>query len=427
MPENRPGGLGEEDVRRLIREETIGGRQVSPQGASLRDPTPVGLAGFALTTFLFSIINAGWLDQIGTFIPLAFFYGGLVQLLSGIWAFRNTNLFGAVVFTSYGAFWAAFGFFFFFAESLGVLTDAGATVGFTLLGWTVFTFYVAIAAIKVNRAVFVTFTVFLVTLLLLDLGFLLAIQGLVIAGGYAGIILALCAWYTSAAGLINHTFERIVLPLGFPVQQPTPTPAPTTPPETMQPPERTQPPSPQPPEQTIPAEQVTESTPPEGQHLPSEEPSDAEPEPPQPQPTTTAPAATAPQVRESVPDAVGDAVGPPGPERTAEAQKRRREDLRRIIKESLIRSAGRREPPAETTTLEEIRVDAGALPIAEYDSLNMSQITRRLSGLSSEELERLRDYEAQNKNRRSLLVRFDKRIKIIRQTPEETRRTQTSG
>jgi succinate-acetate transporter protein len=68
--------------------------------------TPVGLADFALTAFLFSIINAGWLEQIGAFAPVAFFYGGLIQLLVAIWEYRDHNTFGAVVFTSYGAFWA---------------------------------------------------------------------------------------------------------------------------------------------------------------------------------------------------------------------------------------------------------------------------------------------------------------------------------
>jgi len=69
----------------LIREETTGYAEVPLQGAPIADPTPVGLAEFALTMFLFSVINAGCLDQIGTFIPQALFYGGLVQLLCGMY------------------------------------------------------------------------------------------------------------------------------------------------------------------------------------------------------------------------------------------------------------------------------------------------------------------------------------------------------
>src|SRR5919202_5595692 len=108
------------------------GEEAHPQTLPLAAPTTVGMAAFALTTFLLSIINAGWLQQIGTFIPLALFYGGLVQLLCGMWEFRDNRAFGAVVFTSYGAFWLAFGFLFFFADTLGVLTDVGAAVGWTV-------------------------------------------------------------------------------------------------------------------------------------------------------------------------------------------------------------------------------------------------------------------------------------------------------
>jgi succinate-acetate transporter protein len=98
VAQERSEGLQEEAIRRIVREETTGRPEAPAQAAAIADPTPVGLAGFALTTFLFSVINAGWLDQIGTFIPPALFYGGLVQLLAGMWAFRRNNPFGALVF-----------------------------------------------------------------------------------------------------------------------------------------------------------------------------------------------------------------------------------------------------------------------------------------------------------------------------------------
>ena len=75
------------------------GQNGRSQVLPLADPVVVGMAAFALTTFLLSLTNAGWLNQIGTFIPEAFLYGGLVQLLCGMWEFRNERLFGAVVCT----------------------------------------------------------------------------------------------------------------------------------------------------------------------------------------------------------------------------------------------------------------------------------------------------------------------------------------
>lgn len=216
MSENRPEELRQE-IRQIVQDETRGIGEQAPQ-APIADPTPLGVAAFSLTTFLLSAVNAKWLAQIGAVIPMALFYGGLTQFVAGLWEFRNNNTFGAVVFCSFGAFWGGVGFFFFYQSSLGVAGSANEfpAVGFTLLGWTVFTLYMWIASLKVNKAIFVIFALLLLTLILLDLGFLLQIPGLVIAGGYVGILLALCGWYVSAAGVINHVFGRTILPLGSP-------------------------------------------------------------------------------------------------------------------------------------------------------------------------------------------------------------------
>ena len=52
------------------------------------DPAPLGLAAFALTTFMLSGHNASFIPDI-LWVGLALFYGGLVQLLAGMWEFRN--------------------------------------------------------------------------------------------------------------------------------------------------------------------------------------------------------------------------------------------------------------------------------------------------------------------------------------------------
>jgi hypothetical protein len=39
---------------------------------------------------------------------LALFYGGLCQLLAGMWEFKTGNTFGTVEFSSYGGFWMSF-------------------------------------------------------------------------------------------------------------------------------------------------------------------------------------------------------------------------------------------------------------------------------------------------------------------------------
>jgi hypothetical protein len=102
---------------------------------------------------------------------------------------------------------------------------------------------------------------------------------------------------------------------------------------------------------------------------------------------------------------------------TAESEEGPGEQIRNAVKESVSRSeegSGREPQAGATAAPEESQGDTEGLPIEEYDSLNVSQVTQRLGELSVEELERLRDYEAENRSRRSLLERFERRIRVAR-------------
>src|SRR4051794_17669078 len=90
------------------------------------DPAPLGLGAFALTTFLLSGHNASFIPD-AIWIGPALFYGGLTQLLAGMWEFRNRNVFGATAFSTYGAFWLGLG-------SVVVLADVSKTFGEALAG-----------------------------------------------------------------------------------------------------------------------------------------------------------------------------------------------------------------------------------------------------------------------------------------------------
>ena len=87
---------------------------VAALGSGIADPAPLGLAAFALTTFLLSAFNAGWMTTASglAWLGYAFAYGGLGQLLAGMWEFRNRNVFGATAFCSYGGFWIGLGLYF---------------------------------------------------------------------------------------------------------------------------------------------------------------------------------------------------------------------------------------------------------------------------------------------------------------------------
>ncbi len=179
------------------------------------DPGPLGLAGFALTTFVLSMFNAGLINKAGepVVLGLALAYGGIAQFAAGMWEFRTGNTFGAVAFTSYGAFWVSFwAFVTFFAADVPP-ENAGAAVGLFLIGWGIFTAYMFIASLRTTAAVALVFILLAITFFLLGIGEANESKGLVEVGGWAGILTAAAAWYASFAAVVNSTFGRTVLPV----------------------------------------------------------------------------------------------------------------------------------------------------------------------------------------------------------------------
>lgn len=184
-------------------------------GWSPADPAPLGLAGFAMTTFVLSMFNANLVSASGepVVFGLAFAYGGLAQLLAGMWEFRNGNTFGALAFSSFGAFWLSlFVFEVFFANSIPT-ADAGHAVGLYLWAWAIFTTYMLVASLRTTAAVALVFLLLSATFILLAIGASGAHETVTHWGGYVGIATAVAAWYASFATVVNSTFRRTVLPV----------------------------------------------------------------------------------------------------------------------------------------------------------------------------------------------------------------------
>jgi len=179
------------------------------------DPAPLGLAAFALTTFLLSAKNAGWTDGGDAWLGFAFAYGGLAQLLAGMWEFRNRNVFGATAFSTYGAFWIGLGIYVFFVE--GGSPNALNDLGFILLAFAIFNTYMLAWSSRVSIAVFLVFLTLELTEIVLFLGFFSDSEGIIQAGGVIGVVTAAVAWYTSAAGVVNGMAGRQVLKVGGPL------------------------------------------------------------------------------------------------------------------------------------------------------------------------------------------------------------------
>lgn len=186
--------------------------------ASIADPGPLGLAAFALTTFVLSTFNSGILPATveAVVLPLALFYGGTAQVLAGMWEFKKNNTFGALAFTSYGAFWLSFAALVKFVAGDLPAADAAKGIGVFLLAWTIFTLYMTLAALKTTPILISVFVVLSITFLLLTIGEFAGSDAIHKLGGWAGILTALLAWYASAAGVTASTFKRQVLPTGAP-------------------------------------------------------------------------------------------------------------------------------------------------------------------------------------------------------------------
>jgi uncharacterized protein len=182
---------------------------------AVADPAPLGLAAFALTTFVLSMFNSGLMSDGGepVVFGLALAYGGLAQLLAGMWEFKNKNVFGATAFTSFGAFWISFWAFEQFYASKVPEAHLGSAVGLYLIAWGIFTAYMIVASLRVSVAVAVVFVLLAITFILLGLGDANTSEGLSHAGGYFGLATAAAAWYASFAGVTNKTFGRVVLPV----------------------------------------------------------------------------------------------------------------------------------------------------------------------------------------------------------------------
>ncbi len=185
------------------------------------DPAPLGLAAFALTTFLLSVQNANWTRGTAPFLGFAFAYGGLCQLLAGMWEFRNRNVFGATAFSTYGGFWIGLAIYVeLVAPGAKNVVQVHNDEAWILLAFLIFNTYMLLWSSAVNLAVLGVFLTLEITEIVLVFANFQNSTGLAHWGGYLGVVTAAVAWYTSAAGVINGMRGRPVLFVGGPLMRP---------------------------------------------------------------------------------------------------------------------------------------------------------------------------------------------------------------
>lgn len=196
-----------------------------PRGAtnSRVNPAPLAFGAFAGTTFLLSWVNAGMINEsaLEAAVATAWIFGGAIQILVAFWHFRNEELFPAVTFGSFGAFWVSFGLFG--TIYLGHIPPAeqGVATALFLFPWAVFSLYMLIGALRVSVGVFIAYLLVEATLIPLIIGNAVGSLGTIRAGGWLGVALAIEVWYLAAAEVLNHQFGRTLFPLGHPSHRAT--------------------------------------------------------------------------------------------------------------------------------------------------------------------------------------------------------------
>jgi len=195
---------------------------VNPHRRSqIANPAPLGLFAFASTTLVLSLYNVGarGIAVPNVVVGMALFYGGLAQLLAGMWEFVTGNTFGATAFTSYGAFWLSFATLFIPGSGIGDAYKAAApgmeddAIGIFLMAWMVLTALFFVGSLRKSIGLSALFFFLTTTFFILGIGFLNKKINIIKIGGYCGIVTAAIAYYCGLAEMLTQN-DLFTLPTG---------------------------------------------------------------------------------------------------------------------------------------------------------------------------------------------------------------------
>ncbi|KAJ5156881.1 hypothetical protein N7492_009684 [Penicillium capsulatum] len=205
-PKNRPSSMLEE-------------------GQKIANPAPLGLCAFALTSFVMNLYNVYMphASASGITVALPLVYGGLAQILVGMWEMAVGNTFGAVTFCSYGSYWIAAAIITWLDDlhitglNKSDANQAELMMALYLMAWFIFTTLMLLCTLKSSLAMFLLFFFLDMNYLLLGISHLRGAAGGNIStsvgrvGGLFGLLAAFAAWYNALAGVIdiNNGFFRV--------------------------------------------------------------------------------------------------------------------------------------------------------------------------------------------------------------------------
>ncbi|OPY31043.1 MAG: hypothetical protein A4E32_02026 [Methanomassiliicoccales archaeon PtaU1.Bin124] len=181
----------------------------------MANPAPLGLLGFAITTIMLNLHNAGIMSLNASILALGIFYGGLAQVMVGAMEYKNGNSFGTLAFTSYGFFWIALvGIWTLPKMGLGIVAATKADMAWFLMLWGIFSAFLFIGTLKMNKATQFVFGSLTLLFMLLALGDATGMEEITKVAGVVGIICGLSAMYTGMAQVLNEVYGRTLMPLG---------------------------------------------------------------------------------------------------------------------------------------------------------------------------------------------------------------------
>lgn len=178
------------------------------------NPAPLGLMGFGMTTILLNIHNAGFFPVMTAIVAMGIFYGGIAQIIAGIFEFRKNNTFGMTAFISYGFFWLTLVSIWYLPVSAVTAPTNSVFLGIYLALWGIFTLFMFFGALKTNRGLQFVFGSLTILFALLAIGNICGNKFILQLAGFEGIICGASAIYLAMAEVLNEQFGRTVLPIG---------------------------------------------------------------------------------------------------------------------------------------------------------------------------------------------------------------------
>jgi uncharacterized protein len=183
---------------------------------STANPAPLGLLGFGMTTVLLNLHNAGLYELNTMIMGMGIFLGGIAQVIAGIQEWKKNNTFGATAFSAYGFFWIALVTIWLLPRipALAELKPDAVAMGWFLAMWGLFTAFMFVGTLKINRALQLVFGTLTILFFLLAATDFTGITGLKILAGYVGLVCGFSAIYACAAQVLNEVYKKTALPLG---------------------------------------------------------------------------------------------------------------------------------------------------------------------------------------------------------------------